>query len=74
MDKRTLAENLSISPSGVEDKVKQGLLPAGVMWGGKLMWIWTDVETKLRGRFGSSSEDDLTEQVRHATRRAVNGR
>ncbi len=75
MDKSALAEWLSISRSSVDERVRTGLLPPGKMWGGKLMWIRTDVEAAVRSTFGvGPSEDQIIEGVRHATRRAINAR
>lgn len=75
MDKTMLADWLCISRNTVEERVKGGLLPAGKMWGGKLVWIRTDVESFVRASLGAEpSEASVAEGIRHATRRAVNGR
>ena len=75
MDKSALAEWLCISRSSVDDRVRRGLLPPGKMWGGKLMWIRTDVESVVRASLGADpSEDQIIKGVRDATRRAINAR
>lgn len=75
MDKSALAEWLCISRNSVDERVRKGLLPPGKMWGGKLMWIRTDVESAVRATFGvGPSEDQIIKGVRDATRRAVNAR
>lgn len=75
MDKATLAWHLSISETTVNERVKEGMLPAGKLWGGKLMWIWADVESRMRSNLGAApTEGDLAAEVRDATRRAVNAR
>lgn len=71
MDKTTLARHLCISTDTIDARVEAGLLPAGKMWGGKLVWIWDEVWESVRARLGSS-ENDLAAKVRHATRKAVN--
>jgi hypothetical protein len=72
MDKATLAWHLSIGERTVDEKVKIGELPAGRMWGGKLMWIWGDVESQMLSNLGATKEVTVAEKVRHATRKAVN--
>ena len=75
MDKATLAWHLSISDATIDARVRDGTLPPGKMWGGKLMWVWADVESQMRVNLGAQpSEADLTLKVRHATKRAVSGR
>jgi hypothetical protein len=73
MDKATLAWHLSIGERTVDEKVKLGELPAGKMWGGKLMWIWDDALSKMLSNLGATKEFTVAERVRHATRKAVNG-
>ena len=75
LDKEALAEYLSIGVRTVEERAANGMLPRGQMWGGKLMWRRADVERHMDATFGlEPTEAQITEKVRHATRKVVNGR
>ena len=75
MDAATLCWHLSISEGTLDKRIEEGQLPPGRMSGGKRMWIWADVESRMRSNLGAApSEGDLATGVRNATRRAVNAR
>lgn len=75
LDKASVADYLSISPRTVDDRVVNGLLPKGIMWGGKLVWRRADVERHVDATLGlQPTEAEITQRVRHATRKVVNGR
>ena len=75
MDKATLAWHLSVSESTIDNRVRDGLLPPGKLWGGKLVWMWDDVVEKVRASLGvQPGEAELAAEIRHATRKAINAR
>lgn len=75
LDKEGLAEYLSIGVRTVEQRMASGMLPRGMMWGGKLMWRRADVERHVDATLGlQPTEAETIERVRHATRKVVNGR
>jgi predicted site-specific integrase-resolvase len=72
-DIATLCAHLCISEGTVDNWVKQGILPAGRMVGGKRMWKWSEVEAKLDPATGIVPEADLAARVYNATKQAANG-
>jgi len=54
VSKATLAAELDISASTVDNYVQRGLLPKPVRIGGSARWYWEDVVAALRGRAAES--------------------
>lgn len=71
MDKPTLCWHISLSESGVDSWVEQGILPRPVKRGGKNMWQWDEVDEWLRvGGDPGSMPGNQAERIRDATKRA----
>ncbi len=45
--KATLAAELDVSESTVDDYVKRGILPKPIQLGGSVRWSWAQVQTSL---------------------------
>ena len=73
-DAATLCAHLCISEGTLDNWVRQEILPAPRMRGGKRMWNWAEVNRKMDGNLGTMEEETLAEKVRHATRQAIGGR
>lgn len=74
-DRASAADYLDISPRTFDDRIAKGQFPRGVMMGGKLMWRTADLERAADAILGlQPTEAEITERVRHATRKVVNGR
>ena len=75
-DAATLCAHLCISEGTLDNWVRQGILPAAKMRGGKRMWEWSEVDRLMRGETGivPSDEARVARQVYDATRKAVNAR
>lgn len=71
-DKATLAAHLSISTDTVETWAATGIIPAGRMRGGKLMWKWKEVDDKLTLGEPGGNPDSQAERIRNGTRSAAN--
>lgn len=70
-DAATLCAHLCIGTTTLDAWVRQGILPASKMIGGKRMWKWSDVEAKLEARNGTMPEADLAARVYNATKAAA---
>lgn len=68
-DTATLAAHLCISDRTVDRWVQEGILPAPRMRGGKRLWRWSEVETRLDR--GDGDADPVAERIRKATQEAV---
>ena len=75
-DTTTLCAHLCISEGTVDNWVRQGILPAARMVGGKRMWEWAEVERRMRGDTGIVPADEtrVARQVFDAAKKAVNAR
>lgn len=71
-DTVTLAKNISVSPSTVDNWVSQGILPPPRNRGGKRLWKWEEVDDWLTN--GPSGLDAEAERIRNATRQAAESR
>lgn len=72
-DAATLCAHLCISEGTLDAWIRQGILPAARMRGGKRMWEWAEVERLMRGDGGIVPDDDLVRRVHDATKAAANG-
>jgi hypothetical protein len=65
VDMARLCFETCLSERTVDDWVRQGLLPAGRLRGGKLMWRWSEVDEWIeRGGPEQSIEDGIRERTR----------
>lgn len=73
LDIARLCEELCIGERTADVWVKQNLLPAPRLRGGKRLWKWKEVEQYLDGAAGlvPSSPDELATQITEATRHAI---
>jgi predicted DNA-binding transcriptional regulator AlpA len=58
VSKATLAAELDISESTVDDYVRRGLLPKPIHIGGSVRWCWAQVQASLNPLAGSSKSTD----------------
>jgi hypothetical protein len=84
-DKATLAENICMGETTIDDYVAAGLLPPPRHGkdGGKLLWIWAEVCEAIRSwptagkqnaaKSGNVTPLDRAARVRHATENASRG-
>ena len=74
IDKATLAHEICLSDRGIDQWVRDGVIPPGRMRGGKLMWRWSEVDRCLdQGGFGVqalSVEDQVKQRARAARKSA----
>jgi predicted DNA-binding transcriptional regulator AlpA len=54
VSRATLAAELDISESTVDDYVKRGLLPKPIQLGGSVRWSWAQVRTAIEPLIGAS--------------------
>jgi hypothetical protein len=66
-DTMTLAQHICVSPSTIENWVAAGILPPPRKRGGKLMWRWSEVDTRLAE--GNNNTVDEAAGMRDAVRR-----
>lgn len=74
MDKAKLAWAICASDRTIDAWVVQGILPAGRMRGGKLMWKWSEVDRKLTLGSVVGSPDQEAEEVRNGAREEARAR
>lgn len=60
VSKATLAAELDLSESTIDDYVKRGLLPKPIQIGGSVRWCWAQVQASLGSMAGAGqhSEND----------------
>lgn len=58
VSKATLAAELDISESTVDDYVQRGLLPKPIKIGGSVRWCWAQVEAALASMAGNGPQPD----------------
>lgn len=75
-DAPTLCAHLCISEGTLDNWVRQGILPPAKPRGGKRMWEWSEVDSRMRGdpAIVSGDETRVVRQVYDAARKAVNAR
>lgn len=56
LSKATLAAELDMSESTVDDYVRRGLLPAPIRMAGSLRWSWAQVESQLIAQCAGSAD------------------
>ena len=59
VSKATLAAELDMSESTVDNYVQRGLLPKPIRRGGSVRWCWAEVEAELRQLAGAGDEDQF---------------
>lgn len=62
LSKATLAAELDMSESTIDDYVRRGLLPAPIRIAGSLRWPWAQVESQLTTQ-GAGSADKFMEGI-----------
>jgi len=73
-DKATLCANICASDRTVDAWVLEGILPPPRKRGGKLMWLWAEVNDYLLNGQPGRSPDAKADEIRNATRRATENR
>ena len=56
--KASLAAELDISESTVDEWVRRGILPKPIRLGGSVRWCWSSVQASLQPMAGQSGETD----------------
>ena len=71
LDIRRLCDEISISERTADAWVRQGILPAPKLRGGKRLWKWAEVERYLDdgGPDASATADPEAERIRNGTLR-----
>lgn len=57
VSRATLAAELDISTTTVDDYVQRGLLPKPIRLGGTVRWNWADVQASLKPLSGGKSNE-----------------
>lgn len=72
VDKATLCRETCLCERTVDDWVRRGLLPAGRLRGGKLIWEWAEVHSYLRDGPPNvqSLEDGIKQRARALRKQA----
>lgn len=65
--KKTLAAELDISESTVDEWVQRGILPKPIKLGGSVRWCWADVQASLSPMAGQQSDNDPFMQALNET-------
>lgn len=68
VSKATLAAELDMSESTVDDYVRRGIFPRPLKLGGSVRWCWADVQASLSPMAGQHSDNDpFTEGLKNVS-------
>jgi len=68
VDKATLGREICLSDRGIDQWVRDGIIPPGRMRGGKLMWRWSEVDRYLDRGGPDVQALSVEDQVRQRAR------
>ena len=60
VSKATLAAELDISASTVDEWVRRGILPKPIRRGSSVRWCWADISASLSARTGTDEDQFMT--------------